>query len=118
MRDIMKKLICYACTLAMCFSLMSNTMVAKVKAKEKVSKIKVTLYADSTTQKTKKIKLKKSKKKVKWSSSNKKVVKVKKGKLTALKKGTATITATYGKNKLKCKVIVKNVKLSTSKLTP
>lgn len=42
-----------------------------------------------------------------WKSSNSKVVSVKSGKITALKKGTATITATLttGK-KLKCKVTV------------
>lgn len=47
-------------------------------------------------------------KKVKWSSSNKKVATVsKKGLVRAKKKGKATITAKYGKKKLKCKVIVK-----------
>jgi len=43
------------------------------------------------------------KEKVKWKSSNKKVVSVtKKGKVTAKKKGKATITAVCGKKKYKC----------------
>ena len=52
-----------------------------------------------------KLKLKASKN-VKWKSSNKKVAKVKKGKVTAVKAGTATITAKKGKKKYKCKVTV------------
>ncbi|MGN0488464.1 MAG: Ig-like domain-containing protein [Ruminococcus sp.] len=48
----------------------------------------------------------------KWSSSDKKVAKVNKnGKVTALKKGKATITAKLGSGKkLKCKITVKNIK--------
>lgn len=52
---------------------------------------------------------------VKWSTSNKKVVSIKKnGKkatITAKKKGTATITARIGKNKLQCKVRVSGKKV-------
>lgn len=45
-------------------------------------------------------------KKVKWSTSNKNVAAVKKGKVKTYKKGTATITAKVGKKKYKCKVKV------------
>lgn len=45
--------------------------------------------------------------KIRYTSSNKKVVKVsRKGKITAIKKGTATITVTVGKKKVRCKVRV------------
>lgn len=54
------------------------------------------------------IKLKaKTKKKVKWKSSNKKIAKVtSKGKVTGLRKGKCTITAKAGKYKGKCKIKV------------
>lgn len=49
-------------------------------------------------------------KKIKWSSSNSAIVKVnQKGKITAKKSGTATITAKIGSKKLKCTVNVKSV---------
>lgn len=58
----------------------------------------------------------KNAKKVKWSSSKKSVATVNsKGKVTAKKKGTATITAKVGKKKYKCKVTVVNAKLSATK---
>lgn len=47
-----------------------------------------------------------SAKKVKWSTSDKKVAAVSKGKITAKKPGTVTITAKYKKKKYKCKVAV------------
>ena len=63
-----------------------------------------------TVGKTYKLKVKGTKKKVKWNSSNKKVVTVsKKGKVTAKKAGKATITAKIGKKKYKCKVTVNEV---------
>lgn len=56
---------------------------------------------------TLKLKVKGTKKKVKWSSSNKKVCTVsKKGKVKAKKTGTATIVARVKGKKLKCKIIV------------
>ena len=59
--------------------------------------------------KKEKLKVSGTTKKVTWSSSNKKVVKVSKsGTIRGVKKGTATITAKVGKQKLKCKVKVKD----------
>ncbi len=51
-------------------------------------------------------------KKVTWKSSKEKVVKVKNGKITALKAGSATITATSGGKKATCKVTVKKAPTS------
>lgn len=46
--------------------------------------------------------------KVKYKTSNKKIAKVNsKGKITAVKKGTAKITISVGKKKMVCKVVVK-----------
>ena len=49
-----------------------------------------------------------TKKKARWKSSNSKVVTVdKKGSVRAVREGSATITATIGKKKLSCKVVVR-----------
>ena len=63
------------------------------------------------------LKIKGTKKKVKWSSSKKKVAVVtKSGKVTAKKSGTAYITAKVNGQKLKCKVSVRSNKSITNKL--
>ncbi len=80
----------------------------------KISKSKVTLYVGKSTTLT----VKKGSKKVsgvKWSTSNKKVATVSsKGKVTAKKKGTATITAKVNKKSYKCKVTVKKKTTTTT----
>ena len=48
-----------------------------------------------------------SAKKVKWSTSDKKVATVSKGRIKAKKPGTVTITAKYKNKKYKCKVVVR-----------
>lgn len=54
--------------------------------------------------------------KIKWSTSNKRIVKVdQKGNIRGLKKGTATITANVGGKKLKCKVRVKDAVIKISR---
>ena len=74
----------------------------------KLNKKKATLYVGETLQ----LKLKGTKKTVKWSSSNKKIATVSsKGKVKAEKKGTATITAKVGNKKYTCKLTVKNCTL-------
>jgi len=79
----------------------------------KINKTKKTLNVKQTYT----LKITGSKKKVKWSSSNKKVATVNaKGKVTAKKKGTATITAKVNGKKYTCKIKVENPKISqTSK---
>lgn len=78
---------------------------AKSKAKKpKLSKTKVTMYVRDR----KTITLKNAKaSKVKWFTSNKSVATVKKGKITAKKKGTAYIKAKNKGKTYKCKVTVK-----------
>lgn len=64
-----------------------------------------------------KLKLKGAKSKVTWKNSNKKVIKVSKsGKVTAKKKGKATVTAISGDTKKKCKVTVEEPYLSQTSI--
>ena len=93
--------------LATTFALIFNSLYcpeSQAAVKPKLSKTKLSL----TIGKTAKLKVKKYKGTVKWSSNKKKVATVsKKGVVKAKKKGNATITAKAGKKKLKCKVTVK-----------
>lgn len=74
------------------------------KGKVKLNKKKVTIKVGQKV----KLKLKNTKKKVKWNSSKKKVASVTaKGVVKGKKKGTAKITAKCGKKKYVCKVTVK-----------
>ena len=57
--------------------------------------------------------------KIKWSSNNTKIATVNSsGRVTAKKKGTATITAKVGKKKYKCKITVKEISFSNVTVTP
>ena len=90
------------------------TAVAAVTyAAPKISKKKVTLLKEQTL----KLKVTGTSKKVRWSSSKPAVASVKAGKVTALKKGKATIVAKVGTKKLKCVVTVEAPKLSKTKAT-
>lgn len=81
-------------------------------AKPSLSRTEMTLYAG----RSKTIKAKGFLGSVAWKSSNAKVATVSaKGKVTARRAGTATITAKCGKQKKTCKVTVKPVKLSKTK---
>ena len=74
------------------------------KTKPKLNKKKVSIYVGNTV----KLKMKNTKKKVKWSSSKKSVATVsKKGVVKGKKAGKATITAKIGKKRWTCKVTVK-----------
>ena len=80
-----------------------NPMSTNAKKVVKLNKSKLTLQ----TGKTSKLKLKNTKKKVKWSSKNKKVAAVsRKGEVKAVSVGKTTITAKSGKKKYSCKVTV------------
>lgn len=98
--------------LALCFSLLVSVFSvtgqdAEAKKKIKLNKTKATIYVGKTVT----LKVKGTKKKVKWSTSKKKVATVnKKGKVTGKKKGTAKITAKVAGKKLVCKVTVKKAK--------
>lgn len=82
--------------------------VQAAKPKIKLNKSAVTLYTSGKTTVTLKATVSGKNKKVTWKSSNKKVATVNsKGKVTAKKAGTATITATANGKKVKCKVTVK-----------
>ncbi len=105
-----KKIIALFLSLVMLFSI-SSPMTAQ--AAVKLSKTSVSIVVG----KTYKLKVKGTKKKVKWSTSNKKVATVKAGKITAKKEGKATITAKVGKKKYKCKVTVKPKPISVKNIS-
>ena len=79
-------------------------MAVPVSAAGKINKKKATLKVGQTLQ----LKVTGTKGKVKWKSSKKSVATVSsKGRVKAKKKGSATITAKFGKKKYSCKVTVK-----------
>lgn len=85
-----------------------------VNAATKISKSKATLIKGQTLQ----LKVTGTKSQAKWSSSKKSVATVSvKGKVTAKKKGAATITAKIGKKKYTCKVTVESPALSKKSVT-
>ena len=78
----------------------SNVQAAKIK----LNYTKKTIYEGDTF----KLKVKGTKKKVKWSSSNEDIASVNsKGVVTGECSGKATITAKVAGKKLKCKIVVK-----------
>ena len=106
--------LCLLLTLLLVMTASFSTLAPVYAAKKaKISKTKATLYVKETL----KLKVTGAVKKVTWSSSNKNVAKVSsKGVVTAVKKGTAKITAKTGKQKLTCKVTVKNPTISDSEI--
>lgn len=83
--------------------LFNITMPTYAASKIKLSKTSATIYVgDSFT-----LKISGTSKSASWSSSDKSVATVKKGKVTGKKAGTATISAKIGSKKYKCKVKVK-----------
>lgn len=105
----LKKLLLFILVLGL---IVTNT--ATIQAATKISKKSVTMYVGQTTT----LKITGTKIKAKWSSSNKSIAAVNsKGKVTAKKKGKATITAKVGQKKYTCKVTVKNPSLNKTKLS-
>lgn len=87
--------------------------MVEAKAKPTLNKKKVTLTITNTKKNPKAtLKVKgvsnKIAKKAKWTTSNKKVATVKKGKVTAKKAGKATITCKVQNRRLTCKITVKD----------
>ena len=110
MKQYLRKGVMHAMLSVAAISLMFIAFAPPVSAaKPKLSKSKAVLIKGQTL----KLKVKNYKKAVKWSSSSKKTAKVKKGKVTALKKGKATITAKAGKAKLKCKITIETPSISS-----
>ena len=98
---------------ALIFCLAQTSIISNAKKKMKLNKKSLVLNADIYEEAT--IRLKNPTKKVKWKTSNKKVICINKTwgykkqfcVITAYRKGKATITATVGKKKFKCKVTAK-----------
>lgn len=88
---------------------------AKVEAASAaINKKSVTLIKDQSAA----LKISGTKKSIKWSSSDKKIASVSsKGKVTAKKRGTATITAKVSGKKYTCKVTVQTPVLNKTKAT-
>lgn len=93
--------------------LLSSNVTASA-ATIKISKKKATLIKGQSVT----LKIAGTKSKIAWKSSNKKVASISlNGKVTAKKKGNATITAKIGKKKLICKITVENPSISNKKIT-
>lgn len=108
MKRTLKKSIMFLLALMVMFCMTSPVSAASI------SKKKVTVCTGQTVQ----LKVNGNRKKVKWSSSNRAVGTVtQKGKVSAKKKGTTTITAKIGKKKYTCKVTVESPKLSKTSIT-
>lgn len=101
---IMKKLLSLLTALMLTIVLACPVNVQAAPATLKLNKAKATLEVDATL----KLKLGDTDAaKISWKSSNAKIVSVAKtGVITAVKEGTATITATYNSNKYTCSVTV------------
>lgn len=100
-------------------SLLAASVILPVTSADAAKKIKLNKTKLTLKQgKTYKLKLSIKKGTVKWTSSKKKVATVnKKGKVSAKKPGTATITAKYKSKKYKCKLTVQAT-ATTPKATP
>lgn len=106
----MKKINKIATTLLLVLSLLLTTVlssfsIVQAKTTIRLNKTKVSCEVDDQIT----LKVKGTKKKVKWKSNNRDVAVVsKKGKVFALDEGKATITATVGTLKLKCRITVES----------
>lgn len=100
MKKMTRKLAGMIVCLLLAMALTFNVTAASVAISKKTATINV--------KGTVTLKLKNAKGTVKWSTSNKKVATVtSKGKVTGVKAGKATITATFKRKKYTCKVTVK-----------
>ena len=94
-------------------ALFLNSEPVQAKAKVAINRKKATIIQGKTL----KLKIKGTKKKIKWITSNKKIAIVsKKGKVTAKRPGKATIKAKVGKITYKCRITVKKKVERTYKL--
>lgn len=108
MKKVVKK------TSVLLFALILVVCMALPVSAASISKKKVTICTGQTIQ----LKVNGIKRKARWTSSNKSVATVtQKGKVSAKKKGTTTVTAKIGKKKYTCKVAVESPKLSKTSIT-
>lgn len=108
MKKVVKK------TSVLLFALILVVCMALPVSAASISKKKVTICTGQTIQ----LKVNGVKRKARWTSSNKSVATVtQKGKVSAKKKGTTTVTAKIGKKKYACKVTVESPKLSKTSIT-
>ena len=107
-----RKFLSFVIILTLIFALFPST--AEAASKVKINKTKTTIYVG----KTETLKISGTNKTVKWTTSNKNVATVsRKGKVTAKKTGTATITAKVSGKKYNCKVTVKKPYINCSSKT-
>lgn len=107
----LKRTLAVLLAVIMMISVMPTTVEA---AAVKLSKTKITLYTGNTTN----LKVTGTSEKVKWSSNKEDIVVVNSnGKVKALRKGAATITAKVGKKKFTCKVTVKTPSMNAANKT-
>lgn len=107
--------------IAVSFMPVLGSTIAEAATKGRLAKKKITLFVGKTYKQKLIVKGKTVKaKKVKWKSKKPSVAKIdKKGKIKAVKKGTAAMTAKYKKRTYKFKVIVKKKAVKpTPKRTP
>ena len=111
MKRNIKFILLFAAIICSLFSNHTISAYAAKSSKPKLNRQKLVLGLDENYT----LKLKNTKKKVKWTSSNKKVVTVKNGKLNPKKAGTATITAKTKSGSYTCKVTTYDFSKMTQK---
>lgn len=110
---IIKRFICFLAVFAL-ISGISNDFSIVHAASPKLNRKSATLWVGDTLQ----LKVKNTRKRVKWTSNKKSIAAVSsKGTVKAKKSGKAVITANTGNKKYKCKVTVRKTSISAKSLT-
>ena len=87
-----------------------NIAAVEAKKKARLNRKKVTLVKGSTI----KLKVRRKTKKVRWHTTNKKVARVKRGRVTAVSPGKCVVWARHGRRRLKCRIIVRDTHFTVS----
>ncbi|MCM1179565.1 MAG: Ig-like domain-containing protein [Clostridium sp.] len=114
MRDkrIIKRFICLLAVLALISGIFNDFTI--VSAAPKLNRKSATLWVGDTI----KLKVKNTRKRIRWTSNKKSIATVSsKGTVKAKKSGKAVITANIGNKKYKCKVTVRKTSISKKSLT-
>ena len=113
MKNQIRKLLSICIVIALVLTLVPTNVVQGA-SKVKLNKTTLTVYVGKTTT----LKITGTSKTVKWSTSDKNVATVSsKGKVTAKKAGTATISAKVSNKTYKCKITVKKPYLNKKKVS-